>query len=308
MNTNREKADSGSGTGRLHIADSLLRVFDRRDISMWEHEPQSVRPIFGVYHVYCVKGWQRLVERQVENLKSGGLLDATERLFVSCISQNEGDIDELRRIIGSEKMELVSFTNDAHRYEYPALEKVLALCREQDCLVYYFHTKGISYQTVDTSDRLFRGFQSKIEAWREMLEYFVFAKWRVAVNVLSHDFDLYGCYRWPPRNYKMFSGNFWWVNSDYGRHLPDFDPDVIKADRFYSEVWTMSRGGRVFSPFETIADLYFVRMRRSIYASPRTKPCDAIAFVFTYNWRKFLKHAFGYSYKKRCQARFQKLK
>jgi hypothetical protein len=39
-----------------------------------------------------------------------------------------------------------------------------------------------------------------------------------------------------------------------------------------------------------------------------TKLCDTVPFVLTYNWRKFLKHAFGYSYKVRCQKRFQQLK
>lgn len=292
----------------IHLFDSIFRVYHRRDTRGWEREPHSARPIYGVYHVYCTAGWQSLVERQVRNLRRDGLLGATRRLFVSCISADKGDADELRRIIGTEKVEVVSFTGDARRYEYPALEKVLSLCRTQDCLVYYFHTKGISYQCVDTGDRLFRGFQDKIEAWREMLEYFVFAKWRVAVNSLNGGYDLYGCYRWPPRDYKMFSGNFWWINSDYGKRLPDFPGDVVSKDRFYSEVWPMSRGGRVFSPFETIADLYFVRIPRSIYASVTPAMWDRIAFVAAYNWRKMLKHVFGYSYKKRCQARFQKLK
>ena len=260
-----------------NITDTLFHVYERRDTSKWEYEPAISRPIYGVYHVYCVEGWQRLVTRQVENLKHDGLLDATKTLFVSCISKNNDDVNELKRIIDSPNIEIISFTNDAHRYEYPALEKVLSLCREEDCLVYYFHTKGISYQCVDTNDRLFQGFQAKIDAWREMLEYFVFTKWHVAVNTLSNGYDLYGCYRWPPRDYKMFSGNFWWINSDYG------------------------------SPFESIADLYFVRMRRSIYASNKPKISDTIPFVFTYNWRKFLKHAFGYSYKVRCQKRFQQL-
>ena len=289
------------------ITDTLLHVYDRRDISKWQFEPALTRPIYGVYHVYCVDGWQTLVAKQVENLRRDGLLDNTRTLFVSCISQNDDDINELKRIINSPKMELISFTGDAKRYEYPALEKVLSLCRTENCLVYYFHTKGISYQCVDTQDRLFRGFQAKIEAWREMLEFFVFAKWRVAANVLADGYDLYGCYRWPPRDYKMFSGNFWWINSDYGKRLPDFKEDVIAADRFYSEVWAFSQNGRVFSPFETIADLYFVRIRQSIYASERPKLTDVVPFVLTYNWRKFLKHAFGYSYKKRCQRRFQHL-
>ncbi len=296
-----------------HFLDSFLHVYQREDLTKWEHEPTTNVPIYGIYHVYCAQGWERLVSRQMSNLRQSGLLDASRKLYVSIITQRDSDIDNFLRIADSDKVEIIVQHQDPQRYEYPALEYLYEVARREDCLLYYFHTKGISYQTLNTDDRLFRSFQRKIEAWREMLEYFVFDKWQVAVNVLTEGYDTYGCYQWPPRKYTMFSGNFWWVTSNYVRRLPTFDEQVIADNRFYSEVWLYQKPlsppyeRRTFSAFETIADLYFVRIPRSLYTEKHPRLSDRLAFVITYNWRKFLKHAFGYNYKYRCQRRYQQL-
>lgn len=288
--------------------DSFLRVYRREDLSAWEHAPAASLPIYGVYHVYCDRGWERLVSSQVERLRRSGLLDATRKLYVSVIARQASDVDALLRLMDSDKVEIIARDQDPRRYEYPALEHLREVARREDCLLYYFHSKGITYQSLDTRDRTFRSFRRKIDAWREMLEYFVFDKWQVAVNVLSAGYDTYGCYQWPPRAYTMFSGNFWWVTAGYARRLPAFDERVIANDRFYSEVWLYQLPHRTFSAFETIADLYFVRIPRTIYADERPRLSARLAFTLTYNWRKLLKHAFGYNYKRRCQRRYQKLR
>lgn len=253
-------------------------------------------------------GWEKLARKQIENLKNSGLLSATEKLFVSCIAADKTKVDELKQLIDSEKVEIISFSTNPQKYEYPALQFIKELSQRKDCLVYYFHSKGISYQSLESNDHLFRSFQQKIEAWREMLEYFIFDKWQVAVNVLSNGFDTYSCYRWPPRNYTMYSGSFWWATSAYIRKLPDFQSDIISSNRFYSEVWLFERNHQQFSAFDTIADLYFVRIPRSIYAERTPSFIDKLRFSFMYNFRKIQKHIFHYNYKQRCQQRFQQLK
>lgn len=57
---------------------------------------------------------------------------------------------------------------------------------------------------------------------------------------------------------------------------------------------------KYFSAFDTIADLYFVRIPRSIYVQGNTKILDKFRFIFMYNYQKIRKHVFGYNYKKRC--------
>ena len=56
------------------IYDKIFHVYDRRDTAEWEHEPVAGRPIYGVYHVMCDTGWERLVARQVATLKQSRLL------------------------------------------------------------------------------------------------------------------------------------------------------------------------------------------------------------------------------------------
>ncbi len=290
------------------ISDTLFHVFERRDLSPFEHVPSHALPIYGVYHVFCDVGWERIVERQLGELKNSGLLDASSKLYVSMIVKNNQDVEKLRQMVNDEKLEIIACGNDPTRYEYPALEYVRELSEREDCLVYYFHTKGISYQTMDSTDRQFLSFKRKIVSWCELMEYFCFDKWQVAVNVLSDGYDTYGCYRWPPKNYTMYSGSFWWARSAYIRTLPSFDKQLIATDRFYSEVWLYQHPHHDFSAFDTVADLYFVNIPRSIYADGTPRKLDVIRFVAVYNWRKFLKHAFGYSYKKHCQRKFQKMK
>src|SRR5574344_964075 len=173
---------------------------------------------------------------------------------------------------------------------------------------YYFHTKGITYQAFDCNDKMFINFKQKIISWCDMLTYFNFYKWRVAINVLSSDYETYGCYLWPPKMPCMYSGSFWWAKSQYIRKLPDFDDKKIKEDRFYSETWLFKKNAKHFSAFDTKADLYFVDIPRSIYANVSPPLHDRITFSISYNWWKILKHFFHYNYKKRCQQRFQKLK
>lgn len=218
------------------ISQSLFHIYERKDLRQWDVTPQKHLPIYGVYHIMLDTGWEKLARKQIENLKNSGLLSATEKLFVSCIAADKTKVDELKQLIDSEKVELISFSTNPQKYEYPALQFIKELSQRKDCLVYYFHSKGISYQSLESNDHLFRSFQQKIEAWREMLEYFIFDKWQVAVNVLSNGFDTYSCYRWPPRNYTMYSGSFWWATSAYIRKLPDFQSDIISSNRFYSEV------------------------------------------------------------------------
>lgn len=289
------------------LRNSFFSVWHRQDISRYDVNPQSNLNIYGVYHVMLDAGWQNLVSSQINSLKNSGLLDASTKLFVSCIAKNANDVEALKQMIGSEKAEMIFLDSNPKRYEYPALEYIKALSSKEDCLIYYFHSKGISYQSVNSNSRRFRSFRRKIDAWTDMLQYFIFDKWKVAVNVLSAGYDTYGCYLWPPDNPKMYSGSFWWARSEYIRRLPDFDEKLIRADRFYSETWLFTLNHRCFSAFGTVADLYFVHIPHQIYDGSAGFFMRA-KFVLTYNWRKFQKHVLHYNYKKRCQKCFQNLK
>ncbi len=286
---------------------TVFRAVQRHDLSAWDHAPAAPRPVYGVYHVYCDKGWRELVADQIGSLKRSGLYAATTRLYVSCIAAKRSDADELRNIIGGEKTTIVSVSTDPTRFEYPALEFLRAKACGEDCLLYYFHTKGISYYAGEATDRNFMKLRRNVDAWRRMMEYFIFDKWQVAVNTLADGYDTYGCYRLPPypKPYYMYAGNFWWASSDYVRKLPRFPEKGLADNRFMAEEWLYKAAPRDFSAFDTLADLYFVYADKALYASRRLPVIKWLRFVLTFNWVKTRKHLLKYDYKKKRQLRYQ---
>lgn len=291
------------------IYKSTIGIYERKDLRPWSNTPQSTLPVYGIYHVFCDAEWQEMVREQIGHLKASGLFDVTKTLYISCIAKTKEDIQQLKTILGDEKVEFVSTTTDPQRFEFPALDYMYEKAQHEDFHFYYFHTKGITYQTSDIHDRTFLAFVEKIVAWRRMMEYFLMDKWKVAVNTLSAHYDTYGCYLFPPFKNIMYAGNFWWANASYFRTLPMLSEDTKLHNRFMAEEWLLSKVGvKPFSAFDTVADLYAVEIPTCLYEDGTPSWTAVLSFCFTYTWRKYQKKWFGYSYKKHCQERFQQLK
>lgn len=293
---------------KLH--DTVSLAFQRYDLSSWNKEPDGDVAIYGVYHIYCDKGWQSMVADQIATLKRSGLLERTRKLYISCITKSDNELREIVDIIDFPKAEIIAHYNNPEKFEYPALDFIKRKSEEDEhCLFYYFHTKGITYQSLTTNDREFSNFKRNIEAWRKMMEYFLFDKWRVAVNTLSADFDTYGSYRLPPppRPYYLYAGNFWWARSEYIKRLPSFDLNNIK-ERFFAEEWLYRANPHDFSAFDTMADLYYVYISPKLYGDEQPSWWEKTKFVIIYNARKFRKQILGYDYKAHYQKKYQRLK
>ena len=298
------------------IYKSTLGIYERRDLSAWSHTPTTTLPIYGIYHVFCDANWEDMVREQVGRLRKSGLLSATQKFYISCIAKSEEDINHLKRVLqectqeNADKVEFVSLTTQPQRYEFPALDYMYEKAQKEEFLFYYFHTKGITYQSLSGSkDKEYLGFVKKIVAWRRMMEYFLMNHWKVAVNTLSSGYDTYGCYLFPPFKNKMYAGNFWWANSSYFRKLPALDEDTKLHNRFMAEEWLLSLPSvKPFSAFDTVADLYFVEIPPALYQEGKHSAWESMKFCTLYTYRKYQRKWFGYSYKKHCQEKFQQLK
>ena len=84
--------------------------------------------------------WEQLVMDQIFALKESGLYDRTDKLFVSWIYDRISDIETVVNIIGKDKCEIISSTNDKRKYEYSALDFIYKQSKKEDFLVCYFHT------------------------------------------------------------------------------------------------------------------------------------------------------------------------
>ena len=59
--------------------DTLFHTTSMYDLSAWDKQPETSLPVYGVYHIFCDKDWQRMVEMQIRHLKESGLFAATTR-------------------------------------------------------------------------------------------------------------------------------------------------------------------------------------------------------------------------------------
>ena len=69
------------------------------NIKPFDTDPIIDKPIYGVYHVFCVNEWVNLVKEQLGACTDSGLLHLTTKLFISCIYTTIGDIDKLKETL-----------------------------------------------------------------------------------------------------------------------------------------------------------------------------------------------------------------
>lgn len=290
------------------ISTTLIHINRKEDLTPWKRPYTGKLPIYGVYHVFCAEGWEELVPLQIERLKQSGLAARTKTLLVSCIYRRADDVEKLRKMLEGISHEMVACTPDASQYEYPALDAAYAKAREEDCLIYYFHTKGVSYHGPQKSDRHWLYFKKKVEAWREVMEYFNIDKWRVAANVLTGGHDTYGCLRYPPKpaTFTMYAGNFWWASAAYLRTLRPLTPEK-REDRMLAETWIFTGKHHDFSAFDTLAMLYRTYLPPGMYEEGKTLTAwQRLAFVWEFNFSKLRKKVFHYNFIKRNNAIYQR--
>lgn len=291
------------------INTTLFHINRKKDLSSWEHAYTGHQPIYGVYHIFCAEGWEQLVPLQLDRLRRSGLAAQTKTLLVSIIYRQEEDLVKLREMLEGIRYEIATSTTEAHQFEYPALDIVYRKAQEEDCLIYYFHTKGVSYHGTQQTDRHWLYFKKKVEAWREVMEYYNIDKWQVAANVLSDGYDTYGCLRYPPRpaTYTMYAGNFWWARASYLRSLQPLCEEKRK-DRMLAETWIFTGKHRDYSPFDTLALLYRTFLPSELYKEGQKATLkERLLFVWDFNYSKLHKKLFHYNFIKRNNAIYQKI-
>lgn len=269
-----------------NIVKNFWPIAKSDSIARFDTNPVIDKPIYGMYHVFCVNRWMDLVNEQLSACLDSGLLCHTTKLFISCIFTSDTDVDELKETLRKYSVDfeiVVSLPIQNNQFEFPALECIYNLAHRENFYVYYFHTKGVSYTLKSASEyptSKFENLKKCSDAWRKMMEYFIFYKHNVAINVLKY-YDTYGCKYddpiVPPYHYKYYAGNFWWSKSSYIKTLPVISNEE-KQNRYWAENWLLLKTDRIFSAFNTPTELYAVRIPRCVY----THKIKVIQDVFKY--------------------------
>jgi len=139
--------------------------------------------------------------------------------------------------IYGEKFEVINFSNDARLFETPTINFMRDFSEKNpNSYILYLHTKGIRYLNDDY----------KINDWINYMLCFLVDEHKNCISLLDNYYDAVGCNYsndlskeyfahtnpFPPSHY---SGNFWWANTNYLRHLPILSLENI--ERSTPEFW-----------------------------------------------------------------------
>lgn len=273
---------------------NLRKISEKTDYSAYDTPvlPQDLeRPVYGFYHIYCVHDWERIVREQIARIHRSGLYDLTDCIYVSAIAVDDADVAILKKLL-PEKYNLLILSRNPGDYEMLILHYLWQKAQTEHFYAFYFHTKGVSAdeQACDFHNRRHPGFpmdarnlKQNSERWRQLMEYFVFDKFNVALNTLKSEFNAYGAL-YSNLDCPHFSGNFWWVDSTLVQALPQIGS--FDSGRWNAEFWIgRSDSWSAYSPYQSLLNPYYSPIPESLYVAGRPKRKEMLLLI-----RCFLNH------------------
>ena len=210
------------------------------------------------YHCCCINNWEIVTDIFFNKLISEKykLLD---EIYVCCVGENREKAK--RKFSCHEKIKYIDCGEDIGIFEYPTLEFLWNYCQVNDCKVFYFHTKGVTWtesnfnsskeefiRRFTTADMLYSSFVNSIGEFNykelnrvlmfilKRLSYFCIEKMELHLDFLDK-YDTSGVQVYGDEN-KFYLRNFWFARSDYIKKLPK---PQFTEDRFYAEFWLLSK-------------------------------------------------------------------
>ena len=162
------------------------------------------------------------LDNLLAHLYMSGLLDLLDIVIVN----NIGIPLDTTKYVSDKKIKYIQCSDNSGLFERPTLQLMHAFSKQNPGVkMLYLHTKGISYTPNTPTYR-------NIQAWIAYMLHFLLDK---SCLPLLDEYDTLGCnyYEGP---YKHYSGNFWWIRSDYLATL-NLDRLVSRAD---AEWWCLS--------------------------------------------------------------------
>jgi hypothetical protein len=193
------------------------------------------------YHIGQIGIGAFVYINQVHRLYTSGLIKESDYIHFG-VNGNQ----ELFNIPNNTKV----VYNQNHKEETETLMSLRDFCKQNpDYKVLYFHTKGVSKESMNA------------ESWRLMMECFVIDRWKECVEYLN-DYDVVGSnlkvlgpttwsdgtQTWEKAGTQHFVGNFWWTNASYVNTLND---EFLNSDfRLDREFWIGTGNGNMKSLYQ----------------------------------------------------------
>jgi hypothetical protein len=167
------------------------------------------RNIYGVYFISCINNYLDVVKEQLNLLKKEGLYNVTNQLLLFICQYDEEKCIDLVTFIKEIDIDnkCIWITTNENLYEKFAINNYKKYITDEDYLLYYFHTKGVS-----RTDEIFHN-------RRKILNFYTITNCELNIELLK-EYDTVGCSlcMYPKKHY---SGNFWWSKSEYLKKLSE---------------------------------------------------------------------------------------
>jgi hypothetical protein len=182
-------------------------------IVKWEeYKHIRIPKIYGFWHVAFMNEWQFIVQKQLAKIKNSGLIDKTEKVYVSCLGE-KSEVKVLKGMLNGVNHELL-YEPDLKQYEMVTLQYMKDMSINEDFNCWYIHTKGASIP---------KNHQHWVQkqSWRSYMEEFIINQHERCLDMLSY-YDAIGVNKNENnRSEQHFQGNFWWTKSSAVRTLGD---------------------------------------------------------------------------------------
>jgi hypothetical protein len=199
------------------------------------------------YHIYQWGPWEEIFNEHWDLLLKNNLLDVSDFVHFGINGNMEFNTGH-PRVFGH-------INSNPEKEESDTLKALYTFCKtNSDYKVLYFHTKGVSNNTLQTKD------------WRNMMNYFCIEEWRKCVKLLD-SYDAVGCnlqdYNDNGIYRPHFSGNFWWANANYINRLDSSWLD--STNRYFKEFWIGTGNGNLCEIYKSNVNHYIETYPREIY-------------------------------------------
>lgn len=208
--------------------------------------------------------WKEIVIEQIELLRTSGLLDNVDKVYLTVIGSDE-DLMWVESKLRPYPIECVYHSSDGNVYEFPTLEYMKKIAEKEEFYALYLHSKGSSY---DVSDAKNHERIKNIKAWRRCLEYWTILQWRKAISALKNGYATYGALLMDNgRTPAHYSGNIWWTTSGNLRSCQYFRlPE--KRSRWDAEFWIINNVRKAVCPYYSGILFYDMECRESSWREP----------------------------------------
>lgn len=203
------------------------------------------KPIYLFGHNYLINEWEYILIEQLNKIKFSGLYKNSNLIFMC----GYGDDDEWRNFINiinnyDVDKKIITIKHKDNFYEYYTLQYMWDFCQNiSESYILYFHLKGVwSLNNLQTGDNDELNINKPLKnrkaiiKWKDCMEYFNIERWYKCIDKLNENYDVVGALYNYNEECPIFTGNFWWANSNYIKKLNRISYK-IEEERYSSKLW-----------------------------------------------------------------------